>query len=172
MSMRRCRTYVSLAIIIFFSSVAFYGYYCEHLLQPRLRDTRPPKKAASDENWNFKRDARNLLMNETQCDLAFPDLFKDIDRAVASRQSNRITLKEIDETEKVRGYTRAIIYDQNVWYPFQKHAANNTAKTPALHYRRRSRCQLSRLGDAPRPPSRDCYFPRTSPKHRIHSQCR
>jgi hypothetical protein len=54
------------------------------------------------------------MMNDAQCSLAFPDLFKEIDRAVKSRKENPITLKEIEEIRPIRGYNRAMIYDNQV----------------------------------------------------------
>lgn len=53
-------------------------------------------------------------MNDTQCDIAFPDLFAEIDRAVELRKNHRITLKEVDSVRPIRGYNRAMIYDNQV----------------------------------------------------------
>jgi hypothetical protein len=89
-------------------------FLASHPFQPALRLAHPPSRGAFDGRWNFTRDARNLMMNDTQCDLAFPDLFKEIDRAVESRKNRRISLKDVDSVQPIKGYTRAMIYDNQV----------------------------------------------------------
>lgn len=113
--------YVLLAALTFVLSILFYGYNYEPF-RPRLRQAFPPPKVSFDGQWDFKRDARNLLMNDTQCDSAFPDLFKEIDRAVDSRNINHITLKEIDAIVPIRGYNRVMIYDNQVWWQNEQHS--------------------------------------------------
>jgi hypothetical protein len=54
-------------------------------------------------------------MTDARCDGAFPELFKEIDRAVEVRKNDHVTLKELDEIAKVKGYMRAMIYDQQVY---------------------------------------------------------
>jgi hypothetical protein len=114
MSIFRRYPYVLLAALTFILSVLFYGYHYEPF-KPR---PRPPlstfSKGPFDGHWNFTRDARNLLMNDAQCSLAFPDLFKEIDRAVELRKEKPITLKEIEAIVPIRGYNRAMIYDNQV----------------------------------------------------------
>ena len=105
--------YVILAAFTFVLSVLFYGYHYPPFQGP-LRPTHPPSKGHFNGSWNFTRDARNLQMNDTQCDLAFPDLFAEIDRAVGLRENKRITLKEVDSVRPIRGYNRAMIYDNQV----------------------------------------------------------
>ena len=87
-----------------------------------------PETEPAREDWDFVRDARNFLMTDARCDEAFPGLFKEIDRAVEERRDNHITKKELDsikeeidrtdkekeEKKKVKGYMRAMIYDQQV----------------------------------------------------------
>ena len=53
-------------------------------------------------------------MSDAQCDLAFPDLFKEIDRAVELRKKTPITLKEVESVQPIRGYNHAMIYDNEV----------------------------------------------------------
>jgi hypothetical protein len=74
-----------------------------------------PEKEMIREDWDFVRDARNFLMTDARCDEAFPELFKEIDRAVEVRKNDHVTLKELDEIVKVKGYMRAMIYDQQVY---------------------------------------------------------
>jgi hypothetical protein len=114
MSIFRRYPYVLLAALTFTLSVLFYGYHYEPL-KSRPRKPLPTfSNGPFDGHWNFTRDARNLLMNDMQCSLAFPDLFKEIDRAVELRKENPITLKEIEAIRPIRGYNRAMIYDNQV----------------------------------------------------------
>lgn len=64
--------------------------------------------------WNFERDANNLLLSERQCDLAFPGLFKEVDRSVKHRKDNHVSLSEIDNIKISNGYVRGMIYNQQV----------------------------------------------------------
>jgi hypothetical protein len=73
-----------------------------------------PEQEVIREDWNFVRDARNFLMTDARCDEAFPGLFKEIDRAVEVRKDDHITIGEVDSIKKVKGYMRAMIYDQQV----------------------------------------------------------
>ncbi len=61
--------------------------------------------------WNWQRDGKNFLLNEEQCEQAFPGLFDEVKRAVKDREGNRITLEEVDGIEPVNGYVRAMIYE-------------------------------------------------------------
>lgn len=91
------------------------GYH--HRLEPfkePLHESLPPSKGAFNGSWNFSRDAGNLLMTDAHCDAAFPDLFKDIDRAVKSREYHHITEGELDITPHIPGYIRGLVYDQQV----------------------------------------------------------
>ncbi|RFU24427.1 hypothetical protein B7463_g11911, partial [Scytalidium lignicola] len=54
-------------------------------------------------------------MNDTHCNLAFPGLFKEIDRAVELRKNHHVTLKEIDAISPIRGYNRVMIYDNQLY---------------------------------------------------------
>lgn len=120
MSIFKRYPYVLLAALTFVLSLLFYGYHNDPF-HPRLRQAFPSAKVPFDGQWDFERDARNLLMNDTQCDLAFPDLFREIDRAVDSRKNNHVTLKEIDAIVPIRGYNRVMIYDNQVWWHSTQH---------------------------------------------------
>lgn len=67
-----------------------------------------------DGRWNFMRDRNNLLLDDAQCDVAFPKLFDEVERAVNNRRHNHITSDELDAIEPKNGYVRAMIYDQEV----------------------------------------------------------
>jgi hypothetical protein len=54
-------------------------------------------------------------MTDARCDEAFPELFKEIDRAVEVRKQDHVTKKELDSIMKVNGYMRVMIYDQQVF---------------------------------------------------------
>lgn len=105
--------FVIFAASIFVVSVFFYGRRYPPF-QGALREPNPPSRGTFNGYWNFERDARNLQMNNTQCDLAFPDLYAEIDRAVELRKNQRITLKEVEFVRPIRGYNRAMIYDNQV----------------------------------------------------------
>jgi hypothetical protein len=81
---------------------------------PKQVDVPEIEKEVVQEGWDFVRDARNLLMSDARCDEAFPGLFKEVDRAVELRQDDHITVRELDSTKIVKGYMRAMIYDQQV----------------------------------------------------------
>jgi hypothetical protein len=95
-------------------SVTFYSYQYEPF-KPQVRPPVPTFPSGPFEGtWNSTRDARNLLMSDAQCSHAFPDLFREIDRAVDLRKENPITWKELDSIVPIRGYNRAMIYDNQV----------------------------------------------------------
>lgn len=76
--------------------------------------TQPHGQHLFDGAWQYERDRDNLLLTQGQCDLAFPDLFADLERAGAARANRPITLGEIDSVPPRDGYIRAMIYDQQV----------------------------------------------------------
>ncbi|CZR61919.1 related to DUF821 domain protein [Phialocephala subalpina] len=102
------------------------GYH--HRLEPfkeALHESLPPSKGTFDGAWNFTRDAGNLLMTDAHCDAAFPDLFKDIDRAVKSREYHHITVGELDKTPHIGGYIRGLVYDQQLYVISAGNAVNS-----------------------------------------------
>ncbi len=84
---------------------------------PPPRNAHPASKGSFDGTWNYTRDARNLMLSEAQCELAFPNFYVEIERAVEDRRSNHVTLKELDEMPQAKGYIRAMIYDNQVNLP-------------------------------------------------------
>jgi hypothetical protein len=116
-----------------------------HSPSPSLGDTTPPSKDSSSgipnsmeptheetvptsahENnttsgWSFDvaRDSKKFDLNDEQCDVAFPGLFLEIERAVAYRKTiGQVKLEEIDisseEDVATGGVVRAMIIDQQV----------------------------------------------------------
>lgn len=74
------------------------------------RSSRPHFK----DTWDHRRDGNNLLFNYPQCEVRFPNLFQEIDRAVETRKNKPITVREIDEIVPKNGFVRAMIFDQQV----------------------------------------------------------
>lgn len=72
------------------------------------------KKTSFDGVWKYARDKDNLLLDQAQCENAFPGLFDEVDRAVNDRRPRPITVEELDQIEPKNGYIRAMIYDQQV----------------------------------------------------------
>jgi len=64
--------------------------------------------------WNSRRDRNNLMLDDSQCEVAFPKLFEEVERAVNLRRPSHITSDELDAIEPKNGYVRAMIYDQEV----------------------------------------------------------
>jgi hypothetical protein len=71
--------------------------------------------------WSFdhRRDQRNFGLSDDQCDVAFPDLYREIDRAVAWRRGSglqNITPADLDVKWKAE-MLRAMIFDGQVTTP-------------------------------------------------------
>ena len=65
--------------------------------RPPPSSPRPLKKPGVD-TWLFEteRDARNIGLSSDQCDVAFPDLYYEIDRAVSVWQKREHTISQDD----------------------------------------------------------------------------
>lgn len=74
------------------------------------------KRRDFDGTWVYQRDRNNLLLDDSQCGVAFPRLFEEVDRAVTSRRGNHVSVVELDAIQPKNGYVRAMIYDQEVWF--------------------------------------------------------
>lgn len=98
-------------LVCFVFAISLLGYI-SHPFNTRPRNLHPASKGKFESSWNYTRDAKNLKLSDAQCSQAFPDLYKEIDRAKASK--SRVTLKDIDSVPIVQGYVRAMIYDQEV----------------------------------------------------------
>lgn len=70
-------------------------------------------------DWRFEyaRDRNNYGLSEAQCDLAFPELYKEVDRAVAHRRSiaQNISLQDVDVGWRGDGIVRAMIRDNQLY---------------------------------------------------------
>jgi hypothetical protein len=108
--------YIAPALILSLLLLWFWisRHHEQPVIYPPPRVVDPDKPEVVREDWDFVRDARNFLMTDKRCDEAFPGLFKEIDRAVEVRKQSHVTKKELDSIKKVKGYMRAMIYDQQV----------------------------------------------------------
>jgi hypothetical protein len=66
--------------------------------------------------WQFEvtRDAENYGLDADQCESAFPKLYVEIDKSVALRKNNSITLEELDSRWVIPGIIRVMIYNGQV----------------------------------------------------------
>ncbi|KAL2062734.1 hypothetical protein VTL71DRAFT_5806 [Oculimacula yallundae] len=134
LSMVRRRRYPLLLLATLLLTAIFYNEKY-HPFAPPPRDAHPQGRGNFDGTWNYTRDARNLMMGESQCMLAFPNLYHEIDRAVEDRKSNHVTLKEIDDMPHGNGYLRVMIYDQQIYLINASSGINSRgeASLSALH---------------------------------------
>lgn len=75
-----------------------------------------PTPTSPSTTWIFdaERDERNYGLSDEQCLLAFPDYYREIDRAVASRgMLGPVTLDDVDISWRDE-MVRAMIYDRQV----------------------------------------------------------
>ncbi|PMD41272.1 DUF821 domain protein [Hyaloscypha variabilis F] len=100
---------------------------------PPPRPVNAPEQEVVKEDWDFVRDARNLLMTDARCDEAFPELYKEINRAVEVRKGDHVTSKELDKIMKVPGYMRVMIYDQQLYILDVAEVAINLREQATLH---------------------------------------
>lgn len=98
-------------------------YYLYHTPRRVTCTPRPEfqshKKLASlpgtfDGEWNTTRDSHNLLLTDSQCGDAFMGLYEEVERPLALRRNDLITLGEIDRIKPKKGYVRCLLYDQKV----------------------------------------------------------
>jgi hypothetical protein len=80
-------------------------------------DEGPPLTTQSGWSFDYKKDARNFGLDEEQCLVAFPDLYKEIDRAVArGRETGRkITPEDLETEWRFDGIVRALIHDNELY---------------------------------------------------------
>lgn len=90
-------------------------------LPPKKHDQEQPHSQfpASDNGWQFKykRDGRNFGLSEEHCKVAFPGLFKEIDRAVKHRKDvvGKVTPDELEVGWRGDGIVRAMIYENQLY---------------------------------------------------------
>jgi hypothetical protein len=90
--------------------------------------SNPPQSTDQlPEGWVFdtKRDERKYGLSEAQCDAAFPDFYKEIDRAVAFRKEKKlgdVRVEDVDIEWRQEGeIIRIMIYDRQVRLISHKH---------------------------------------------------
>ncbi|KJX94909.1 hypothetical protein TI39_contig4150g00008 [Zymoseptoria brevis] len=68
-------------------------------------------------SFDFKRDARNFGLDEEQCLAAFPDFYKEIDRALQYRRevAGKIKPEELEVDWRPDGMMRAMIHDNQLY---------------------------------------------------------
>lgn len=88
-------------------------FVCEHITAAGHRPIW------TEDIWffDYSRDARHYGLSEQQCELAFPNLGHEIDRAVATRKGNPITFAEVNIDWRDHGIIRALLYDDQVRQP-------------------------------------------------------
>lgn len=78
-----------------------------------------PHFPASDSGWQFKykRDGRNYGLSEEHCKIAFPGLYKEVDRAVEHRKNvvGNITPDELEVEWRGDGIVRAMIHENQLY---------------------------------------------------------
>ncbi|KAI9831932.1 MAG: hypothetical protein M1819_004654 [Sarea resinae] len=83
---------------------------------PQFRNPKPfQPRQRFDGVWDYRRDARDLLLSPAECDAAFPGLFEEVERAVKDRMGKNITVEEVDAIPKRNGYVRAMVFDQELY---------------------------------------------------------
>lgn len=99
------------------------SFWKPHRTSVSSHTTAPAPLQTADElptGWKFdtKRDERQYGLSEAQCDAAFPDFYKEIDRAVAFRKENDLgNVKEEDVDIEWRHdgeIIRIMLYDRQV----------------------------------------------------------
>jgi hypothetical protein len=100
-----------------------------HTTAGLLRPWEPPASTSNDftapshhadslpDGWDFdtKRDERDFGLSNEQCEQAFPDYYKEIDRAVAYFQDKgNVTEEEVDIEWRGGEIVRVIIYERQV----------------------------------------------------------
>lgn len=115
------------ATLIFFASLGGPAFVEQQYNRNRPSNTKPkgpPISHSQSHAWQtqrewtyqYPRDARNYGLDEAQCLSAFPELYKEVDRAVAWwKEKGGITEKELDVGWRGDGIVRAMIYDNQLY---------------------------------------------------------
>lgn len=140
-----------LAAIIIGQNILLWIAAHKSLGQPRdlllssQEDTRP-SKPHSAKGWTFNavRDGNNHALNQAQCDVAFPDLYYEIDRAVAHRNDRSLPIKADDVSISWRNDAafRGLIHENQLRILQTKGAVTNGG------YRRRTLSILNQINRA------------------------
>ncbi|KAF2768113.1 hypothetical protein EJ03DRAFT_352380 [Teratosphaeria nubilosa] len=85
------------------------------------RETVGNQKATTASKFNYKRDGKQYGLTDEQCSAAFPELYKEIDRAVAYRERvGKIAAEEVEVGWRGDGMVRAMIF-KNQLYIIEAH---------------------------------------------------
>jgi hypothetical protein len=90
------------------------GPKIERLPTPLERPPRVPCVPAPDhEQWEFqtRRDAENYGLSDYQCRAAFPKLFDQVEKSVATRRISKITKEDLDSQKWLNGMVRGMVYN-------------------------------------------------------------
>lgn len=120
-----------------------------------------------------QRDERQYGLSEAQCDAAFPNFYKEIDRAVAFRKEDgvgHIKEEDVDIDWRDGEIIRVLLYDRQVRYSCHKHFQPRLMRsTTAVYYRFEMGWSWIRFPSRPCPPifHPPSYrgFSRTSTEH-------
>lgn len=113
------------AALVFFASTGSPVFIEDQYNRNRPASPKgPPTSHSESQTWHaqrewaykYPRDARNYGLDEMQCLVAFPDLYQEIDRAVAWwKERGGITERELDVGWRGDGIVRAMIYDNQLY---------------------------------------------------------
>lgn len=87
-----------------------------HVNETNSTDHAKPGVEPAVESWTYdsERDRNNHGLSTDQCDIAFPELYSEIDRAVEHWQDKKITPESIDLVKANDGGVRVLIHDQQL----------------------------------------------------------
>ena len=96
-----------------------HGYQCDQSPQydcAQCNSASEDAKGLSEQGWKFdwQRDGTKYGLSESQCDVAFPGLWKDIELALEHRKGENVTIQELDDSMEGEGAIRCMVYDGEV----------------------------------------------------------
>ena len=96
------------------------GYGCDYSSKydcsQCLAGIEETKDQVVDATWKFdwRRDGEKFGLSESQCDAAFPGLWRDMELALEKRNGVNVTMEELDQAMEGEGAIRCMIYDGKV----------------------------------------------------------
>ncbi|KXT11753.1 hypothetical protein AC579_1650 [Pseudocercospora musae] len=121
--------------LVFFITQDFGSQYIDsyrpHKARPPPHERPHYEPTKSGWQFDYKRDGKNYGLSEEQCNVAFPELYKEIDRAVEHRKERwgEITPDEVEVEWRGDGIVRAMIHD-NQLYVIDPHAVTDHNHRP------------------------------------------